>query len=62
MRLLIYKILSLKGKRKLFNFKSMIEDSKLKLERTLPEFFDYMLETSGYLAVLISEDQAEVNR
>lgn len=50
-------------KEELFNFKSMIEDFQVKIEEmTLPEFFDYMLETSGYLAVLISEDQAEVNR
>ena len=61
MRLLIYRCFP-QGKKELFNFKSMIRDFQVKIENDSSEFFDYMLETSGYLAVLISEDQAEVNR
>lgn len=50
-------------KEELLNFKKMIVDFQEKIEKMpLTDFFDYMLDKSGYLAVLLTEDQPEINR
>lgn len=50
-------------KEELINFKKMIEDFQDKIEKMpLTDFFDYMLDKSGYLSMLLSEDQPEINR